>query len=187
MPRNLNSLKSRGFVVNRSFLNPNDKPILYIDMDGTAVDFESGIAALSDEDLILYEGRYDEAPNIFAKMEFKEGFVEAFKELSSLYDIYFASTAPWENETAWSDKLLMIRDRLDVGDEATKRLILTHNKQLLVGDILVDDRDQNGAEAFCGGVLKFGSEGAENWSAVLAMLKTAHANLTRYWGTKCEQ
>ena len=44
------------------------KPILYIDMDNVLVDFQSGINKLSEYEKKEYEGRYDEVPNIFAKM-----------------------------------------------------------------------------------------------------------------------
>lgn len=51
------------------------KQILYIDMDNVLVDFKTGIARLTEEEKIEYEGRYDETPDIFSKMLPMEGAV----------------------------------------------------------------------------------------------------------------
>ena len=119
------------------------KPILYIDMDNVLVDFKTGIARLTEEEKIKYEGRYDETPDIFSKMLPMEGAVESFKLLSEKYDTYILSTSPWENPSAWSDKLKWVKKYL--GSNAYKRLILTYHKNLNKGDFLIDDRTKNGA------------------------------------------
>jgi 5'-nucleotidase len=82
------------------------KKILYIDMDNVLVDFPSGIAQLSEQEKIIYADRYDEVPGIFSVMQPLDGAIEAFHELSDLFDTYILSTAPWDNPSAWSDKLL---------------------------------------------------------------------------------
>jgi 5'(3')-deoxyribonucleotidase len=50
-----------------------------------------------------------------------------------------------------------------------KRLILTHHKNLLVGDYLIDDRTKNGAGQF-NEHIHFGAKGFETWDKVLAYL-----------------
>ena len=45
-----------------------EKKILYFDMDGVLVDFQSGIDKLSEEVKKEYEGRVDEVPGIFSLM-----------------------------------------------------------------------------------------------------------------------
>jgi 5'(3')-deoxyribonucleotidase len=52
-----------------------------------------------------------------------------------------------------------------------RRLILTHRKDLLKGDYLIDDRPNNGAEAFDGQLLKFGGDSYKDWNDVLNYLK----------------
>lgn len=44
-----------------------NKKILYIDMDGVIVDFQSGIDSLSEKDKREYVGEYHNAPGIFQK------------------------------------------------------------------------------------------------------------------------
>ena len=93
-----------------------------------------------------------------------KGAVESFKELSKIYDTYILSTAPWNNSTAWSDKLEWVKKHL--GDSAYKRLIISHHKNLNAGDYLIDDRTKNGAGEFNGELMLFGSEKYPNWESV---------------------
>jgi 5'-nucleotidase len=137
---------------------------LYIDMDNVLVDFPTGIARISENQKVEYEGRYDEVPGIFALMDPLEGSIEAFHNLSSKYDTYILSTAPWENHTAWSDKLLWVKKHL--GSPAHKRLILSHHKNLNAGDYLIDDRLKNGADRFSGEHIHFKTDRFPNWLSV---------------------
>ena len=52
-----------------------------------------------------------------------------------------------------------------------KRLILSHHKQLLIGDYLIDDRRFNGASEFQGEWIHFGSEQFPDWKSVLDYLQ----------------
>ena len=140
------------------------KKIVYVDMDNVLVDFVSGINQLSKETQIKYQGDLDEVPGIFSLMAPMEDAIESFKKLSSMYDTYILSTAPWENASAWSDKLDWVKRYL--GEEAHKRLILSHNKNLNRGDYLIDDRTANGADKFQGELIRFGSEKFPNWKSV---------------------
>ena len=140
------------------------KKILYIDMDNVLVDFQSRIDQLDEATRQKYDGKLDEVPGIFSKMRPVEGAVESFNELSRVFDTYILSTAPWENPSAWSDKLTWVKQYL--GDSAYKRLILTHHKNLNEGDFLVDDRDKNGATEFGGELIIFGKGEFPDWESV---------------------
>ena len=129
------------------------KKILYLDMDNVLVDFPSAFARVPEETLTEYGEDKDEIPGIFALMDPVPGAVEAFHALAEVFDVYILSTAPWENSSAWSDKLKWVKKHL--GEKAKKRLILSHHKNLNQGDFLVDDRDKNGAGEFTGTLIKF--------------------------------
>ena len=88
--------------------------ILYIDMDNVLVDFSSAFKKLNKETLTEYEGRIDEVPGIFSLMEPLEGAVDAFEVLATSFDTYILSTAPWDNPSAWSDKLLWVQKHLSL-------------------------------------------------------------------------
>jgi 5'-nucleotidase len=75
-------------------------------MDNVLVDFPSALQRRSPEQCSAYEGRLDEVPGIFPLMDPIPGAVEAHRELTAIFDTYILSTSPWENPSAWSDKLL---------------------------------------------------------------------------------
>ena len=142
--------------------------ILFVDMDNVLVDFKSGINNLSEKDKNNYLNNYDEVPRIFSLMNPMPNAIESYQKLSKTYDTYILSTAPWNNPTAWSDKLLWVKRYL--GKYAYKRLILSHNKNLNFGDYLIDDRLANGAGDFKGELIQFGSEKFKTWKDVLNYL-----------------
>ena len=92
----------------------------------------------------------------------------SFKVLTEHFETYVLSTAPWDNPSAWSDKLLWIKNNL--GEHAFKRLILTHHKNLNIGDYLIDDRKARGADLFGGEHIHFGAEKFLDWPSVLNYL-----------------
>lgn len=145
------------------------KLICYIDMDNVIVNFESGIEKLTERQKTKYQGRLDEVPHIFSFMEPVEGAIEAVKELAKKYDVYVLSTSPFQNPTAWKDKIEWIHKYFgkDQSSILYKRLILTHHKDLNKGDILIDDRTKNGADKFEGELILFKSDKYPNWEVVL--------------------
>jgi 5'(3')-deoxyribonucleotidase len=144
------------------------KKILYFDMDNVLVNFQSGLDQLTEETLQKYEGQLDNVPGLFASMHPLDGAIEAYMTLSNRYDSYILSTAPWGNISAWSDKAAWVQTHL--GEAAKKRLILSHNKHLNMGDYLIDDRTANGAGKFTGEHIHFGTEKFPNWNSVLQYL-----------------
>lgn len=144
------------------------KKRLFFDMDGVLVDFESGLAQQDEQTLKEYEGKYDEIPGLFGLMQPMPGAIEAVHKLNEHYDCYILSTAPWNNPSAWSDKVTWITKHLD--DVFHKKMVITHCKNLCKGDILIDDRGKNGTSQFEGEWIEFGSERYPDWNAVLDYL-----------------
>ncbi len=144
------------------------KKVLYIDMDNVLVDFPSAFSALSQDVLKAYEDRLDEVPGIFSLMEPVSGAIDAFSKLAEIFDTYILSTSPWENPSAWSDKLIWVKTHLD--NHAYKRLILSHHKNLNIGDYLIDDRLKNGVDKFQGEHIHFGSNKFPDWDTVVRHL-----------------
>ncbi len=149
------------------------KKVLYVDMDNTLVDFQSGIDRLAPELRANYEGHYDDAPGIFLLMDPNPGAVDAYRELAELFDTYILSTAPWDNPTAWVDKLLWVKKYLgsEEGSPAYKRLILSHHKNLNSGAFIIDDRTGRGVDEFGGAHIHFGQEGFETWEQVVEHMR----------------
>lgn len=149
-----------------------NKKILYIDMDGVIVDFESALKKMTPEILAEYKGREDEIPDLFSKMDPLPGAIEAITELAPHFDLYLLSTAPWLNPSSWTDKIRWVHHHFGSAKNSLfyKRLIITHNKHLNHGDFLIDDRLKNGSESFTGQLIHYGSPGFPDWVAVKGYL-----------------
>ena len=144
------------------------KKRIYFDMDGVLVDFQSGIDKLDEATKEQYKGKLDEIPGIFSLMEPTAGAAEVVRLLARSYDVFILTTSPWNNPTAASDKVEWVKKYLD--DVFHKRVIITHRKDLLDGDYLIDDRGKNGASEFKGEWLHFGSERFPDWESILKYL-----------------
>jgi 5'-nucleotidase len=145
---------------------------LYVDMDNVIVDFKSGIERLPDEIRQQVEAQddpaFDDVPGIFSLMDPMPGAIESFARLAAVFDTYILSTAPWNNPSAWSDKLLWVKRHLGDGPSspAYKRLILSHHKNLNAGDFIIDDRTTKGVDRFGGTHIHFGTPAFPDWETV---------------------
>jgi 5'(3')-deoxyribonucleotidase len=150
-----------------------NKKIIYFDMDGVLVDLAAKIAEYPTDVVAKFEkdDMVDQMPALFLDPPPIKGAVEAFNSFvnSDKYDVYILSTAPWENPSAWMHKRLWVEKHL--GEGAWKRLILSHNKNLNIGDYLIDDRTKNGAGEFKGELVQFGSDKYPNWESVINYLQ----------------
>lgn len=64
------------------------KQVVFVDMDGVLVNFQSGIDRISEEDKEKYAGNLDEVPGIFSLMDPNEGAIAGYKWLSKNFDTY---------------------------------------------------------------------------------------------------
>lgn len=86
------------------------------------------------------------------------------------HEVYILSTAPWDNPEAWSHKRLWVESYF--GKKIRKRLILSHRKDLLIGDVLIDDHPWNGAKHFNGKWLHYGSSDYPDTKSIMRYLET---------------
>lgn len=133
------------------------KKIVLIDMDGV----------LAENDVENFKLRKYEK-GFFKNKKPLSGAVNAFKELSNKYECHIVSTPVWGNPDCWKEKREWVEFYL--GKEVHKRLTLTHNKQLVKGDIIIDDTINYGVDKFNGEHIHFGQEKFPNWESVLAYL-----------------
>ena len=149
-------------------------------MDGVLVNLQSEIDKffkLNPQLKERYKNNPDHIQGLFRNPPPIEGAIEAVKKLheSGKYELFIATSAPWGNPMSASDKRFWIEDHF--GKIFHKKMFVTHRKDLLMGDYLIDDRTKNGAGEFSGELLQFGvnwETGKEgpypNWESILEYL-----------------
>tara|TARA_B100000029_G_scaffold515882_1_gene625292 strand:+ start:706 stop:1131 length:426 start_codon:yes stop_codon:yes gene_type:complete len=137
-------------------------------MDGVLVDPDSALPKLSTEIKNKYKDNIYDAPGFFALMDPMHNAIDSYKYLCQKFDTYILTAAPWNNPTAANDKIDWVQKYLN--DEAFKRVIISHNKNLNSGDFLIDDKIRNGVDKFKGTHIHFGSEKFPNWKSVVEFL-----------------
>ena len=85
---------------------------LYIDLDNAVGRLPVRFPDVEPSLLEKYAGHLDDIPGIFSLMRPMANAVESFEELAKLFDTYILSTSPWDNPSAWSDKLLWVKTHL---------------------------------------------------------------------------
>jgi 5'(3')-deoxyribonucleotidase len=155
------------------------KKIVFIDMDGVIADFGKELEKLTTENIVSSEFliQPDLIEGIFKKLSPIEGAIDSIHEIhnSGFYDLFIATSAPWSNPRSFTDKRLWIENHF--GDLFKKKMFITHRKDMLIGDFLIDDRLANGAENFNGKLLRFGWDYEKkkwneyrDWNAILDLL-----------------
>jgi 5'-nucleotidase len=145
---------------------PITKPLVLIDMDGVLSNFDKRAKELESQG---FKGSsVFKHPDAFRDLEPIEGAVEAWHKLQEKYETYILSTPAWSNPESWSEKRIWVEKFL--GKSAKKKLILSHNKGLVIGDYLIDDREANGVGDFKGEHIHFGTAEYPDWEAVLQRL-----------------
>lgn len=155
-----------------------NKKILYIDMDGVVADFDGMIREIYPEfdnhpeeekstviDEVVYNNDY-----FFIDLIPISGSKEIVNKLFDMFEVYFLSTPMWDVPNSFSHKRIWLEQHY--GENAKKKLILTHRKDLNIGDFLIDDRLKNGAGEFKGEHIHFGTEKYPNWEIIYDYLIT---------------
>tara|TARA_B100001094_G_C18102887_1_gene756761 strand:+ start:768 stop:1247 length:480 start_codon:yes stop_codon:yes gene_type:complete len=150
-------------------MKKNEQLTIHIDMDGVLADFKSAAQELQQKLPMNSENlKFDEILD-FSTFKPIPGSKEAVQELLDMgHDIYIASTAPWNNPKAWMQKRLWIEEHFPA---LKRKLTLTHHKNLLVGDVLIDDTTYRGQKDFQGTFIQFLPKQGIDWPFVVQAVR----------------
>ena len=137
---------------------------IYVDMDGVIADFEKAKKGLS----IALQKRPDLHVD-YLHLDVMPGAEEALSYLNEHHEVFIASTPPWTRPEVWSDKRVWLEQNFPY---LKRKLILTHRKDLLIGDVLIDDSQYRGQPDFKGNWFWFNQNWTnKNWKACLEFIK----------------
>lgn len=147
-----------------------NKKTVFVDLDGVLVDLieQVNFELNNSETYKTVEDVIDFSETVFLESKPIKDSLESFAWLEKHFDVYILSTAPWLNVNAWFQKRIWVENYLPT---MRKKLILTHQKHLLKGDFLIDDRTKNGAAEFEGEHIHIFTEKFPDWKSVTDYLK----------------
>ena len=139
---------------------------IYIDMDGVLANFDK---AADEHPSNGIKGYRPDLILDFSKFEVMPGAKEAVKKLLDMgHDLFIATTPPWNHPSAWGQKRNWVEKNFP---ELKRKMVLTHRKDLLIGDILIDDSMWRGQPDFQGTWFHFGDNGMD-WKYVVEGIKS---------------
>ena len=135
---------------------------IFIDMDGVIADFEK--ASNEFQRIHGKTNRPDKWVD-YRNLDVIEGAIEAVAKLNADHEVFIASTPPWTRPEVWGHKREWIGEHFPY---LKRRIILTHRKDLLIGDILIDDSRFRGQPDFQGEWFWFNKNwNNKNWEACM--------------------
>ncbi len=148
----------------------NRQRIVYVDMDDTLCDYTGGhLGAWASQPNLPYP---QSLPGFYLNLKPLPCAVEGFNFLSTSpsLDVYILTAPSVMNPHSYSEKRQWVERHL--GLDIAYRLIISPNKGLLKGDILIDDNvSGKGQEHFIGEIYQFGSDIYPDWKALVSKFK----------------
>ncbi len=139
--------------------------IVYVDMDDVLCQYsEAHATALDAKPDILFP---QSVAGFYLNLQPIPGAIEAVKLLRERFDVHILTAPSSCNPLCYTEKRLWVERHFDFA--MVEKLIISPNKGLLKGDVLIDDKAEGrGQDRFEGLLLQFGTSVFPNWATVMA-------------------
>lgn len=139
------------------------KEIIFIDMDDTICDYTTHYNKMSQ---LNPDVKYPQSKEgFFLSLKPLEGAIESVNKLREIYDVYILTSPSYKNPLCYTEKRIWIEKHFDL--DFCRKLIISPNKNILMGDYLIDDILW---DKFKGEQIQFGKSPFENWNKVIKHL-----------------
>jgi 5'(3')-deoxyribonucleotidase len=143
--------------------------VVYIDMDDVLCDYNSAHRAKleTNPSIAFPQSQY----GFFASLQPIEGSIESVKALiqDKRFSPYILTAPSYVNPLCYTEKRVWIETYF--GLDFTRKLIISPDKSLFKGDVLIDDNAfGKGQEGFEGKLFQFGAPEFQNWQLVMKRL-----------------
>jgi len=149
--------------------------IVYIDMDDVLCDYSNAFnqALAATPSIAFPQSQY----GFYANLAPIKDAINSVNKLiqSAQFDPYILTAPSIRNPFSYTEKRVWIEQHFGIA--FTEKLILSPNKGLLKGDILIDDQVAGrGQESFEGELIQFGSANYLDWHSVMSTLEQRAAD-----------
>lgn len=142
-------------------------PLIYVDMDDVMCAYSE---AYAHDFRANPEVLPQTVPGFFTSLMPINDAIRSVNELRELFDVYVLTAPSTRNPHCYTEKRLWIEKYF--GFPFTNKLIISPNKGLLKGDVLIDDHATGrGQDQFEGELIVFGSAAFPTWAEVMSYLK----------------
>jgi 5'(3')-deoxyribonucleotidase len=137
-------------------------------MDHTFCDFNEAIEFWRERAKTDIEMKYPWCmKGFFLSLLPMEGAIEFWNKWHKIHDLWFLTRPSMQNLHCYTEKAEWIHKHL--GDNGINKLILSPRKDILIGDILIDDDNRCGQPDFKGEWIQFGKNNV-NWEYINKIL-----------------
>lgn len=149
--------------------------IIYVDMDNVLCDYKS---AYDEAKRLKPEIKYPQSQyGFFLNLEPIDNAIDGYDHICNYFDVRILSSPSVMNPLSYTEKRAWVEKHL--GIEAAKKMILSPDKSLLIGDYLIDDyidHPTSKQQDFKGQLIHFGSDSFKTW-----------VHVVRYFNDICNQ
>jgi 5'(3')-deoxyribonucleotidase len=131
---------------------------IYVDMDGVLANYKKAFLQQYSAHNPYPQSRY----GFFTDLEPMPDAIESFQYLQQHHDVWILTRPSFKNPLCYTEKRIWVEKKF--GIDTCEKFIISPDKSLFIGDILIDDYPHHN---FPGEQILFGSASYPDWRTVI--------------------